>query len=170
MWETIEWLDEKILSFFTKVSHRFQILTGRTNYFLAKICMFVAGAGATLQILNYFHQILAHRTPLFLVVVYVGVIGYAVYRTLECDTFENDVLNRERISVDIFSAEVALRVFFAFFTILSVPVVINEIFSARGILQTLLEIVDAFYVPSVFAYWYLMSVTPLPPAQGKIKE
>ncbi|MDP3697218.1 MAG: hypothetical protein Q8R55_04290 [Candidatus Taylorbacteria bacterium] len=50
-------IDALILSLFTKVSHKFQILTGRTNYFLAHCCLTLVALSVSVTILGFFFPI-----------------------------------------------------------------------------------------------------------------
>ncbi|TSC74567.1 MAG: hypothetical protein G01um101444_253 [Parcubacteria group bacterium Gr01-1014_44] len=61
----LEWIDAKILSFFTKISHKFQRLTGRTNFFLANICLTVLAMQVVLRIVNYWFPVITQETTGF---------------------------------------------------------------------------------------------------------
>src|SRR3989344_4591652 len=72
-----ERIDALILSFFTKISHRFQRLTGRTNFFLAKITIGLLGLSNIFFILNSFIPILNPPKTNLLIGVVIG--GFWIY-------------------------------------------------------------------------------------------
>src|SRR3989344_5439179 len=59
------WIDEKLLQFFTKISHKFQIWTGKTNFFLAKCCIFLGVGTYVLTLANYYIPILKQDSTIF---------------------------------------------------------------------------------------------------------
>ena len=170
MWRAIEWIDEKILAFFTRVSHRFQILTGRTNFFLAKVCLLLIAGVMMLDILNYLHQILAHPTP------FLGFCGWLMLSlgafdlVFWCDKLEHETLDNHDAVFHFHYMPPVFRVCFLaagcwhFFS--NLPNVVG----AHNALHAFLELMWAFFLPLMVVFNYFMAVTSLPPVQGKVKE
>lgn len=59
----LHYLDDTILSFFTKFSHKFQVLTGKTNFFLARIFVLFLSALLFVEFANYRFKFLPEKIP-----------------------------------------------------------------------------------------------------------
>ena len=58
----LERIDALILSFFTKISHKFQRLTGKTNFFLANIFLTLLAMFVAENVINFWFPILKTKT------------------------------------------------------------------------------------------------------------
>ena len=58
----LERIDALVLSFFAKISHKFQRTTGRTNFFLANICLTAFAMVVVVNIINYWFFVLNKKS------------------------------------------------------------------------------------------------------------
>ena len=133
--QMLEKIDATILSFFTKISHAFQRLTGRTNFFLAKCSIIMAGTSLIVHTVGYWIPI-TYRDPsllsLFLIGPLLVVFGWDMRN---CDRADDRHLSSERTKFPFPSSghywlRLLLLAFFVFDLITSPPV----LFASRGIL------------------------------------
>lgn len=170
-----EQIDDKILLFFTKISHKFQRLTGRTNFFLAKCCISVLAIGLLLHAANYWFPLLSHETSLFSFFFQIFVV---IIISL-------DVNRLDKAEKESFYSEVAQKRYFVFgehyykWRLLVVALALFSLFCiyliAIGILPAktskFFEIICEFaFWPMLTCYDYLTIIMPLPPGKSKIRE
>ena len=168
-------LDDSILKCFTKISHAYQILTGKTNFFLAKLALFFSGIIFVTIILNYFHPILSHKTDLFLMLMTSLLVLVLVVYVQNCNKIEDEFQSSGNL-LGLFILQAVkdrylLRVMWIWFGCLSSSEIIYHLSSSPpSILLFFAEVLfDSFGLESFF-FFYFIAVTPLPPCKGKIRE
>jgi len=104
-------IDSTVLAAVTKFSHQFQMLTGRTNFFIAKIGRFMCFAAVALDIINYFAHVLPDKTPLWFLILGVFIcIDFAFGATI-CDQADRET----REGYDVLPPSVLLLRSYGFF-------------------------------------------------------
>ncbi len=168
----MEKLDKKILSFFTKISHGFQRLTGRTNFFLAKCSLILVAFGVLTGLANYyFPNLLAYEAGLYLAIMKILSISVlALWYFPECDKAEAASLcsgTAKFFSSLIFNYK--WRLFGLFLALLevgiSLPLSIN---SPKGVI--FFKVLDDVSSTAFLSFLYFAAVDPLPPCKSKIKK
>ncbi len=163
-------IDAKILALVTRLSHAFQRLTGRTNFFLAKIALFAIWTSITVQIANYWLPLLNIKTDLIFVLI-LAFIAYTLFRDLaRCDTAEEQVLEENKTKINFFytSGSWVWRIFWIAFTCFDLIVWMpNAIREPKGFL--IFKVIYFLYTPGFAAFYYLIEVNPLPPAKSTIR-
>ncbi len=173
MEKVLKRLDEGILKLFTKFSHWFQRLTGKTNFFLARLCLFPFSIAVASSILNYWFPLLFFKTDwrglLFCVLLFFSIMFF-VHLTHDAETqFDKDptVLSRvhlfERDSPDRTRLLLALLSPICFFAVYK-----WFIEDPKGSLLLALNVGAFPAYPSAFYYFVL--VTPLPPGKSKVQQ
>lgn len=162
-------IDDAIISYCTRISHRLQRATGLTNYFIAKIGLGIACLSLGYEILNYFHQFLFDKTPLWDMIVASFVLCDMVFRSLLLSRFEDsqsDVkpnflmweINRG-YKWRIACLGVSILLFFTFMVGLgNKPNPLRE-FIAYNVFPVGCAI-----------FWYFILVDPMPPGKSRIRE
>ena len=172
--DTLERIDGRILALFTKFSHWFQCLTGRTNYFLAKISLFLTMTAWGVGALGYWLPILERRflhdilTP----ICFLMVLPDYIMRIYLCDKseeslFQNDERTKYKIS-DPIDGSMGWRIFWTFAVILSIPLSITSVLNNEGVL--FFKIINNGFASFVWMASYFLEVDPLPPGKSKIRQ
>ena len=162
-------LDEFTLYKFTKFAHWFQRLTGRTNYFLAKMGVLLILVSITATIVSYVAPMVPKEDrPSLFFVFFSGFIGMGeIWRMSELDKAEEDVLNpsRSNPAKRNFAIDPTHRVFwiFACVFIVFVSAVVPEFNTIWWLGRNLLPF-------GILAFRYFIDVDPLPPGKSKVKE
>lgn len=174
----IEAIDDAILGFFTIISHWFQLWTGQTNYFLAKVAIYMMGISTMVHIVNHFHSILLDKDSLGDVLVGILGIPALIFFSFLCNSANNRALEGDLALVPIISPPGGfserflpfVRVFLGTVSLIIFPGDIWHVVTAYGILIISLEACYHLTIPSAIVFLYCSKVTPLPPSQGKIKD
>ncbi|HEY4490051.1 MAG TPA: hypothetical protein VJC12_02240 [Candidatus Paceibacterota bacterium] len=168
----IEKIDSVVLKLFTKIAHAFQRLTGKTNYFLAKIGTTMVALNVGLDAVNYFYRIFPGRkTSGFMFTVSVVVLIGLFLDTMKLDNAERQHKDSEvKVAIKfIFPNSPVWRVFLLMFAYLSTVVLISII--RHGFDQSLLHTsVAPLFSYGLLFFCYFRVVEPLHPQKGKIKE
>lgn len=162
-------LDDLILGFYTKLSHRFQILTGRTNFFLARICLFVVLIDISLTALTYWIPILKNGpriNGIGLIFLLLGLIFYFFLLNV-CQRIEDDMIDQamsrqflERMT------DRPIRLFAIVVCLITSPyLLINALLN-----YYLFDAIDCLGFPSFTSYLYLIAVVPLPPGRSRVRN
>ncbi|MDO8743305.1 MAG: hypothetical protein Q7J30_01995 [Candidatus Azambacteria bacterium] len=165
-------VDDFFLSFFTKISHNVYWLTGRTNFFLAKLALCVMVASVMVVIFNYwFPAMLGYRSAPFQVAACGLISMFCLADMVRCDKAEKSAFNDERVRMFnplyyspsnrvlwIFIANIML--FLAAFLF-----IINQ---WKG--YFIFNALDFAFSPAIVAFKYFISVDPPSPGKSKIRE
>lgn len=167
MKKAVNTLDAFILKCFTKFAHRFQKITGRTNYFLAKIGLAIVVAAVSVAILGCVLPILTEKvSPIFAFIC--GLIAIAeISRMAKLDRAEKDAIESSEVRVKHFISENSLvsRMIWVFFSVQDTLILI---FSNTPI--TIWRIFLYSASTGLLIYYYFIAVDPLPPGKSKVKE
>ena len=170
---TVGELDTAILARFTKFSHWFQRLTGRTNFFLARICLMVLALSVLVGIVNFWFPVLTHKTSslsLFFNILWTVLISVDNKKIGEAD---------DRAGVDDTPAKMIFfircpgfaRVLFILFVFVGLAgtygVLIDPKYKA---VVRVFEILHNSFGAAIVCYYYLIDVTPLPPGKSKVRQ
>lgn len=165
--EFFSFLDAPILAFFTMVSHRFQWLTGKTNFFLAKIMIMWVAAGVIVEIGNYWFPVLGRATDTFDLVIHAIFLFFTVTYAIDCDSAENLSNKTPRIKF-YFGPIISSPVFRILALGVSVLGLTIWNFFAIGIF--IFKLVELGVPVGFVAFIYFVSVDPLPPGRSKVQE
>ena len=168
----LERTDALILSFFTKISHKFQQATGQTNFFLAKCCIFLLGLSLCIHLINFFVRILNQETDIFLLSVMV-VMGILLNKHLSlCEKEDKNLKNsiekptKNPREIGLFSLRI-ITIFICFFTV-NYYNLVKELSQPK--VSLIFEILNHGFSPVYCSYLYFISVTLLPPGKSRIRE
>lgn len=163
-------IDEVILSFFTKISHWWQRLTGLTNYWLAKCALMVVSISLLVRILNYWHPLLSHKTELGL----LAIAGFLIIGCCICimiiDEADTQAQNSDTQAMPVnvtMRGETFWRIWFVFLTLTAIAQLPVDLLKTKSII---LELVNGCLCPSMACFLYFAAVNPLPPAKSKVRE
>ncbi len=175
----LERIDALILSLFTKISHKFQIMTGRTNYFLAKVSLTLLGFQTLLAAANYWFPIDNRPTTAYYI---ISIFFVAVFISIDknnCDKAEkSSFVNQVSVKPKFFWNEVwifpiigvVLRIFFMVVIIFAIPKNFGRIFLVNPLKSRVFEALRELTLENLTCYWYLIQVTPLATGQSKIRQ
>lgn len=170
----LEKLDNKILSFFTKISHKFQLLTGRTNFFLANICLTALALNAVLKIINYLFPILIMRTSgldLLVMFLFVYLISNDKQKLKKADETAFDSNGAHSKTRFDLNSNCAWRLIFLVTAILTLPVMCLIAVGVEPVKTgRLFEIIGDSFAITITCYFYFTEVIPLPPGKSKVRE
>lgn len=164
-------IDNLALSFFTKISHKFYRLTGRTNFFLAKLAICVIAASVMTVVFSYwFPSILGFQPSLFYVVISGIVSILCLFVMIICDKAEKSAFNDKRVRLfsplDYSPLNRVLWIFFALILLfMELPMLFN---SEKG--YFIFKALYSAFPWAVVAFKYLISVDPPSPGKSKIRE
>ncbi|MEK7560169.1 MAG: hypothetical protein AAB522_02625 [Patescibacteria group bacterium] len=175
--DILERVDGKILEFFTKISHKFQRLTGRTNFFLARLCLSGMAIGLLLSVISYWIPLLHRKTNLFWVFVEIFVVLRLTFDVKELEKAEEQnffgevtqkpILRLLPVHNHIFRVFVfAANIFLTGIVLLAVATGIFE--TATTTFFTIIDHVLTW--PAATCFCYFAVVTPMPPGKSKIRE
>jgi hypothetical protein len=173
----ITWLDNQILQLFTRFSHWFQRLTGKTNYWIMKHLFFFIFLYSSLMVANCWFPIFQERTSPLNLFANLTVLHRVYMLVDECNVAEDKSFGTELVKLDILNSE--FDVFFRkLMTLIMVSCLLRD--SAMSLYYILLgklflpsnleELSIDLFLYSIWAIHYLAVVTPLPPGISKIQE
>lgn len=169
----IQTVDERILALFTKFSHWFQRLTGKTNFSLARLCLGPYGIGLLTIGLGYWLPLLPMQPPLVVsVAMFLSfvLIPFRVYVTHEAEkSFQDNPSIVPQMRFPEQSGDPLQRVLFLLtspYTSLLMLLVHQK--NKQGIL--LLSLIAGATWGYHAAYGYFLLVTPLPPGKSKVRQ
>ncbi len=172
----IQKLDDAILGFFTWVAHAFQRRTGRNNYFLAKIMLFMMGGHLILSISNYFSGAFypSDKGNTFNVVMEAMGLFILFMDSVTCDQASRDNLAPQRVQLymNALLHTARARILISGLGILTVllfvtEVIIGKLGSARELIW---DVSFHLIFVALPCYLYLVEVTPLPPTRSLQKS
>lgn len=161
-------LDNTIFAFFTKISHRIQIVTGKTNFFLAKVALCTMMIHLMIIILNYWFPLLEKETSLVGTIIESLVFLACIFMTTLCDQAEQSAQS-DNPTKFLGECSPGLRLIIVLSTcIMIIPPDITSLMISNGVfaLKCYRLVSDIAFI----AYAYLISVHPLPPGKNKIQE
>jgi hypothetical protein len=173
MLKKLEHLDERVLRLCTQFAHWFQRLTGRTNYFLAKIGVTMAAVSLLILIANYYFKFL----PVFILSPSWLLLGIVMITSLLHDAYCLDKsekaaqLSTERVRDPLMlSSSPAMRLLCLFPSILCTTMSwilfirhpIWEVFMMVAVIMGLINGATIFL--------YFTAVDPLPPGTSKVRQ
>lgn len=170
--EKIIAIDNLILSFFTKISHKFYRLTGRTNFFLAKLAICVLVASTMTVIFSYWFPAILGFQPQSLLVALSGIVSVAcLVNMVLCDKAEKSAFSDQRVR--IFNPwyysplDRVIHVFMALICFFLIILYLN-IDSGKG--YFIFKALYSAFLPADVAFKYFISIDPPTPGKSKIRE
>lgn len=168
----LERIDALILSFFTKISHKFQIWTSRTNFFLAKLTISLLELSVILSLLNIFIPLLDPKTNPVTGVTVGGIWIYWISKDWEkLKDAENRSLHEEQAKTSFFipgqNCFERLAWLIMFF-LLNFKQLINGVLHPK--VHWIIELIVWSFLLQVAVYTYFTSITPLPPGRNKVRQ
>ena len=159
-----ERIDSSVLAVATRISHWFQRLTGRTNFFLAKIGFALGTLSLMIGLGNYWYEFLDHKETILAIFVFLPLTWLWFIMAKDCDAAEERALFGASRTKHPLSSRTGLRLMclaFAILDVLEIPVHIRSKF-------WILEFLHEDYGIALVIYYYFVSVDPLPPGQSKV--
>ncbi len=164
------WLDEKIIDLFEKFCHKFQLWTGKTNFFLARVTIVVFVGSALIEFFGAFKakSLDVSLASIFFQTIYLSIVLCSLVRT--ADIVEN-VMNKIIISgyknpFKIHPMVKTMRIFNFWITsfyglaVFTMQDKISEYF----LMYFLIILIGITFT------FYFLSCTPLPPCRSSVKE
>ncbi len=166
--ETLKMLDSAILAFFTKIIHRVQIVTGKTNFFLAKLALCAVTIDVMILIFNYWFPLLGEQTNAIGTVLCILVFLLFISMMTKCDQAEQAAQSNNPTK---FMIEFPPFVRFGWILCVSsivFPTEIVRLMDANGIF--IFKFWSLIGSIGFVAFIYLVNVHPLPPGKSKVRE
>ncbi|KKU50900.1 MAG: hypothetical protein A3H69_01135 [Candidatus Sungbacteria bacterium RIFCSPLOWO2_02_FULL_47_9] len=163
-------LDEKILALVTRMCHKFQRLTGRTNFFLAKLALLFVWMSIAVSTANFWLPLLHRKTDLFSLFLYVIISIGLLVDIKNCDKAEGQVLEKSKAKVnfDSLSSSWMWRVLWLAITLWDIVYLPSSISDPKGFL--LFKCIYFLFCPGFTTFYYFINVEPLPPAKSTVRE
>ncbi|MDO8676750.1 MAG: hypothetical protein Q7K16_03860 [Candidatus Azambacteria bacterium] len=171
--EFVTSVDNYFISLFTKFTKWFMQLTGRTNFFLAKIVTCFIIAGMMTMIINFWFPLL-HYYPTSIPDVIIGsiVLFICLKNLIFCDRAEEKILSDERVKVfgGPLNTPIIRFVFLVMITMayINIPGILMIILDAKGIL--IFKIIYITLPLAMASFMYFLAIDPPMPCKGKIHE
>ncbi len=161
-----ERVDTKMLSFFTKISHKFEQATGKTNLFLANICLGIFALFIVMTITNYWSPIFMKETDRILLILALLSIGWITIDSYIILSKENGVDgNSLKIRVAL-NSNIFSRMLTLFLVLSDTPAIILILAGKLPVrVGRIIEIIHYTVGFSLCGYFYLIQVSPLPQGQ-----
>lgn len=166
--KVVEALDSPILAFFTNISHRIQIVTGKTNFFLAKVALCAVIIDIMITILNYWFPLLEKQTNLIYTIFEILILFACISVTTECDRAEQSAQSDNPTKSPLECSSVLRLTVLFFLCAMSIPMDIKSLMVSHGVFA--FKFYHLISDIAFIAYVYLISVHPLPPGKSKIRE
>lgn len=163
----LEELDKNLLERFTKFCHWFQRMTGRTNFFLAKIVVWLLACSTIVSVVNYYYRVLVNETDLLSCVISIILTPLFLRDAYLCDKSEGDSLSTTKAKRRYTADFEWLRKYLVFLIIFIVPAMISNLMESHF---NPLQFLKEFYFWGIFLFSYLANVDPLPPGKSKVRE
>lgn len=165
------WIDERILALFTKFSHWFQLLTGRTNYFLAKVCLFLVMSAWVIEGINYWIPVLDEKTYVIEVVLFVVLFFGQVFLVKSLDRAEEDLFSGHKAKKWTgMETSVELRILWVGSVFLLVPAEFHRLTQPSVEGFWLFNFNDALWPIYLIFAFYFAAVNPLPPGKSRVRQ
>ena len=158
----LEELDEWILHKCTQFSHQFQRLTGKTNFFIAKVFLSVVGCSAMVVVVNYWVPLLEHKSTLFSCVLNVVIVLVEASRVKKCQENEDRLYDGLTLN-KLVGGGFYWRLIWVW---LLIPDSITILFYSKSIF----DILSNLFGPAMCGAVYFLAVTPLPPGTSKLGQ
>lgn len=162
-------IDKIILAGYTKLSHKFQDLTGRTNFFLAKIAIWGVIIASLVICFNFYFRVLVRETDwASLIINILLALIYSLF-LIKCTNAEKDALNNSERKMHFPNGVVQqiARLILVFLAATFIPKDIYCLYKSEYIIFELLYTIGYY---SMVSFTYLVIVTPKPPSKSKIKK
>lgn len=166
-------IDNFLLGICTKIAHNFQILTGKTNFFIAKIGIFASSIDTLIVIANYFDQILVRKTSLLSLIFNVFFNLALLLDAMGCERAEktSNFSNERVIDPWLFLNLNHSERFRIIWFLLSVMETIRGYFCAISPKHSFADVLDAVLFPyGIAIFFYFIAIEPLSPRKSKIRE
>ena len=165
-------LDQFIIKKFTRYCHLFQKLTGRTNFFIAKIASLVVATAAMLRVLAHYIHFLPHTPSMIDVFLCTWITVILLRDAYLCDRAEEDLLNSEKAepevklfnNIGVNRVSPGWRLIWIFFMILDISLFWSNIGKAPN---PVLYCIQDLFSPGLFVFYYCLMVDPLPPGKSE---
>jgi hypothetical protein len=155
-------IDEYLLARCARFSHWFQRLTGRTNFFIAKVGTMITGMSVLVSLINYWIPLSKLPTSFFHWVPSLFLLWVMAKESKNCAENEKRLYSDRALRQMMPKNSVWIRMAALYFTILL------GVFMVRY--HSFFEILRYSTGIGVSVFFYFIAVTPLPPGHNKIGE
>jgi hypothetical protein len=165
-------VDNWLLGRCTAFAHWFQRLTGYTSFFIAKLGMSLVVWSVLVDIVNYWHRVLAQETSLMWTVFLGFVILSYFARIIACSEAERR-LYEGRVVLPTWVLEERTHKGRGWRLIgVTLTLAMTVIFwgNIHFFPHPFLELVHWGYAPGITIYVYFLHVDPLPPGTSKVRQ
>ncbi len=158
-------LDSLLLKYATKISHWFQKITGKTNFFVARLGICITFVGATMIFFDQFFHIFWENATLYSGLLYLSFYSiWAVRNIFLSRKAEEHWLSGAKSKLRFYGDSPMLRIVGMFIFCFANMLVL--IVNAR----MLSTIPGECLMMGILTFIYFMSVDPLPPCKSKIRK
>lgn len=165
-------IDAKLLDLFTRFSHWFQRMTGKTNFFLAKFGVALCFLEVVVHILNFYFPILSRKSTAFGVVMALLVALILTVQMVKLDYADHDLIfSSERVEDPTFwilsNGSTSWRLVWFLWFVWDVFMAFKEVPKSSS---PFFEAISWSFAAGTVVFSYFAAVTPLPPGKSKIRE
>jgi hypothetical protein len=164
--------DAILLAVCTKISHATQRAIGLTSYFIAKIGIALAAVDIGVQLLNYLHQFLRHKTPLSLMLLQLIILVDFYRRTFFLTKAEehlgSGIKPRELMAFTVGWFNVWWRLLWLGMLLWD-TVFLIVLPPRRGPYWFADLVSTIFFSFGMSIFYYFVAVDPLPPGKSKVR-
>ncbi len=164
-------VDDALLGLCTRVAHAFQMLTGKTNFFIAKVGITIAAATVVLDIGNHFYPILHREDSGVMIAFGLMIIPFFYQDAMHLDEVDRSHLSEERVAVKGHTDRSSFlkRIVWLFFSGSDTLYVFLMLYWIKD--YKLIDSLDSLgYTYGVCIFYYFAAVEPLRPQKSKIRQ
>lgn len=164
-----EVIDAMLLRSTTKFSHWFQRLTGRSNYFIAKIGVFISAITTLIEISNYFSQFLWRKTG-FMILVFCVVINIMTFIEANAlDKADESLESETRVLHPLLTHSMWSRLLWVGISLNNTGIACQQLLIVKefGPLDAFVQVGLSY---GTLIFYYFCEVEPLRPSKSKIRE
>lgn len=164
-------IDGWALRFCTNIAHTFQLLTGRTNFFIAKLGVLFASVDITLRMAGYFHPFPHHPKSMFDIIIGIIYMPIIISRALkldEADKHSSNSSEKAAIPGITNASSFLVRILWLVFAIQdTLWVVVEHSRPDYNFIDILLAVSFSY---GLLVFYYFIEVEPLRPQKSKIRQ
>lgn len=164
-------IDKNILCFCTKFAHWLQEMTGKTNFFIAKIGIFGTSISVMMDIANYLNQFFAIKTSFFgaliSFIIWVGMFFDAV----NLDKADKHAgVSEERVVLSPLTARTSpgRRILLIALSVFDTTLIFLNLNQKLNVVLFLVNMI--FFAYGLAIFYYFSAVEPLRPGKSKIRK
>ena len=161
-------VDNFLLSFFTKISHRFYRLMGRTNFFLAKFMVCIMTALLMIAMISFWFPLFFKPSVTVVIISGLNLI-FCLVDLNRCDEAESKTLSNEHINIfGPYLSSSIVRVISLALLLYGVILILFPLYVYGK--NDVFDAIMTVYVLAWISFLYFIAVDPPAPGKSKIRE